>query len=50
MNGFAKLTATFFLSRAKTFDSKYLTLKGSITTAADDKFSNIFPNFQKNKV
>ena len=29
-----------------------ITLKGPITTAADDKFFNIdiFPNFQKNKV
>ena len=27
----------------------YLTLKAPITTAADDKFSDIFPNFRKNK-
>ena len=27
-----------------------LTLKAPITTAADDKFCNIFPNFRKNKV
>ena len=27
-----------------------LTLKAPITTAADDKFCDIFPNFQKNKV
>ena len=26
---------------------KYLTLKAPITTAADDKFCDIFPNFQK---
>ena len=30
--------------------SKFLTLKAPITTAADDKFWEIFPNFQKNKV
>ena len=28
----------------------YLTLKAPITTAADDNFFNIFPNFRKNKV
>ena len=28
----------------------FLTLKAPITTAADDKFCDIFPNFQKNKV
>ena len=28
----------------------FLTVKAPITTAADDKFSDIFPNFQKNKV
>ena len=27
-----------------------LTLKAPITTAADEKFCDIFPNFQKNKV
>ena len=26
---------------------KFLTLKAPITTAADDKFWNIFPNFQQ---
>ena len=29
---------------------KFLTLKAPITTAADDKFCDIFPNFLKNKV
>ena len=28
----------------------FLTLKGSITTAADDKFCGIFLDFQKDKV
>ena len=27
-----------------------LTLKASITTAADNKFRDMFPNFEKNKV
>ena len=31
-------------------ESRYLNLKGPITTAADDKFFNIFLNFRKNKI
>ena len=31
-------------------NSDFLTLKAPITTAADDKFYNIFLNYRKNKV
>ena len=31
-------------------ECRYLNLKAPITTAADDKFFDIFPNFRKNKV
>ena len=41
------------LSKKYVFNVFYVgnfTLKVLITTAADDKFCDIFPNFQKNKV
>ena len=42
---------SFFKKNNKQFTSvSMLTLKAPITTAADDKFCDIFPNLKKNKV
>ena len=41
------LIAPVMLKNDKVYKSFFLTLKALITTAADDKFCDIFPNFRK---
>ena len=46
----SKIDQTAQICQLEPFAGSSPNLKALITTAADDKFCNIFPNFRKNKV